>query len=41
MISFKTFEEELTRNGLTVIKQGITAVEPDFSQMMYAVVQRS
>lgn len=40
MVSFQTFEDELTRNGLAVIKQGITAVEPDFSQMMYAVVRR-
>lgn len=41
MVSFETFEDELTRNGLAIIKQGITAVEPDFSQMMYAVVRRA
>ena len=41
MVSFKTFEDELTRNGLAVMKQGITAVEPDFPQMMYAVVRRA
>ena len=39
MVSFESFENELTRNGLAIIKQGITAVEPDFSQMMYAVVR--
>ena len=39
IVSFMTFEEELTRNGLEIIKQGITAVEPDFSQMMFAVVK--
>lgn len=41
MVSFQTFDEELVRNGLFVIKQGITAIEPDFSQMMYAVVRRT
>lgn len=40
MVSFETFDEELRRNGLAVVKQGITAVEPDFPQMMYAVVKR-
>lgn len=39
MVSFETFEKELARNGLSVIKQGVTAIEPDFSQMMYAVVK--
>ena len=39
IVSFMTFEEELTRNGLEIIKQGITAVEPDFPQMMFAVVK--
>lgn len=38
MVNFETFGEELRRNGLTVVKHGITAVEPDFPQMMYAVV---
>lgn len=40
MVSFRTFQDELARNGLGIIKQGITASEPDFSQMMYAVVRR-
>lgn len=40
MVSFVTFEKELTRNGLEIIKQGITAVEPDFPQMMFAQVKR-
>lgn len=38
VIGFQTFEQELKRNGLAVVKQGITAVEPDFPEMMYAVV---
>lgn len=40
IVNFTTFEQELARNGLTIVKQGITAVEPDFPQMMYAVVKR-
>ena len=40
IVSFETFEEELVRNGLEIINQGITAVEPDFPQMMFAVVKR-
>lgn len=40
MVTFETFEEELKRNGFAVIQKGITAVEPDFPQMMYAVVKR-
>lgn len=40
VVSFQTFEAELAGNGLDVIKRGITAVEPDFPQMMFAVVRR-
>lgn len=39
MVNFQTFEQELKRNGLLVLKQGLTSAEPDFSQMMYAVVK--
>jgi len=39
MVSFPAFEAELARNGFAVIKKGITAVEPDFPQMMFAVVK--
>ena len=39
IVSFSTFEKELAHNGLEIIKQGITAVEPDFPQMMFAVVK--
>ena len=38
-VNFSTFEQELTGNGLAIVKQGVTAVEPDFPQMMYAVVR--
>lgn len=40
IVHFRTFDEELARNGLNVIKKGLTAVEPDFPQMMYAVVKK-
>lgn len=40
MVSFDTFERELTRNGLHIIRKGITAVEPDFPEMMFAVVRK-
>ena len=39
IVSFATFEEEIVSNGLEIINQGITAVEPDFPQMMFAVVK--
>lgn len=40
MVSFETFDRELEDNGLAVLKQGMTSIEPDFPQMMYAVVKR-
>ena len=40
MVDFPTFQKELEENGLTIIKQGITAIQPDFTQMMYAVVRQ-
>lgn len=40
IVSFPTFEKELVQNGLDVLKKGITAVEPDFPEMMFAVVKR-
>ena len=39
MVSFETLHEELQRNGLVVIKEGMTASEPDFPVLMYAVVK--
>lgn len=38
-VSFETFNRELEETGLTVLKQGITAIEPDYWKMMYAVVK--
>lgn len=39
IVSFETLHEELNRNGLTIIKEGITASPPDFPSLMYAVVK--
>ena len=39
MVSWETFRRELAANGLAIVEQGITAVEPDFPQMMYALVE--
>lgn len=40
MVSFRTFEEELSRNGLTVLEKGIKSSLPNFNSLMYAVVKR-
>lgn len=40
MVSFATFEDELQRNELTIIEQGITSSLPNFNSLMYAVVKR-
>jgi len=39
MVNFETLHAELSRNGLCVLKEGITSAPPDFSQMMYVVVK--
>lgn len=41
MVSWETFLPELVKNGLCVCEQGLTAMEPDFPVMMYAVVKKS
>ena len=40
MVDFPTFRAELKENGLAIAQEGQTAIEPDFTQMMYAVVHR-
>lgn len=40
MVSFPNFESELSRNGLTILEKGLTKAEPDFSMIMYAIVQK-
>ena len=38
MVSFPSFEAELSAAGLDIVEKGICAVEPDFPVMMYALV---
>ena len=40
-VSFREFEKEIRDNGLEILKQGITLVEPDYGKMMYAVVKKA
>ena len=40
-VSFETFRGELAENGLTILKEGLTDVQPDYWKMMYAVVKKS
>ena len=40
MVEFPTFRAELERNGFAILQEGQTAIEPDFTQMMYAVVRQ-
>ena len=41
MVSWPHFIGEIQRNGLRIVESGMTAVEPDFPVMMYAVVKRN
>lgn len=40
VVNFDTFRQEIHRNGLAVIRDGLTSAEPDFPTMMYAVIRR-
>ena len=40
MVSFTTFESEISQSGLKIVEQGSTSVKPDFPEMMYAVVKK-
>ncbi|MBP5161749.1 MAG: class I SAM-dependent methyltransferase, partial [Spirochaetales bacterium] len=41
MVSLKTFEKELGRNGFEIVEQGLTSALPDFDSMVYAIVRLS
>lgn len=41
MVSFRTFDDELARNGLKVMEKGITSALPDFNSLMFAVVKQA
>ena len=38
MVSFETFEKELTSNGLKIVEKGLAESMPDFNSLMYAIV---
>lgn len=40
-VSFPKFERELLDNGFSVLKKGISMAEPDYGNLMYAVVKRT
>lgn len=40
MVSFATFEAELTRNEPGLVEKGMTSSLPDFDHLMYAAVKR-
>lgn len=39
MVSWDTFEKELTHSGLTPVEKGMTSAPPSFDRLMYAVVK--
>ena len=39
MVSFSSFEKEISDSGLVVVEKGITSALPDFDSLMYAVVR--
>lgn len=41
IVSSRTFEKELTENGLEIVESGQTSVPNEFSDMMYALVKRA
>lgn len=47
IVSFKTFENELARNGLCILEKGITRAVPNYrsgltnDSLMYAVVKQN
>ena len=40
MVSFPTFEAEISRNGLEIVEKGLCEAMPDFNSLLYAVVKR-
>ncbi len=40
IVSWDTFENEISENGLTLVEKGITSSIPNFDSLMYAVVRK-
>jgi ribosomal protein S18 acetylase RimI-like enzyme len=39
MVSFRTLEDELSRNGLEILEEGLTSALPEFNSLLFAVVR--
>ena len=39
VVSFATLEREIAQGGLAIVERGMTAIEPEFDQVMVAVVR--
>lgn len=39
-VSFAAFRREIEDNGLEILKEGLTDIQPDYWKMMYAVVKK-
>ena len=37
---YRTLEREIEGNGLSIVEKGITAIEPGFPVIMYAIVKK-
>lgn len=40
-VSFGTFRQELEKNGLRILETGLTDGQPDYYQLMYAIVKKA
>ena len=40
VVSFDTLSKEIRENNLTMLDSGITAIEPDFPTIMYAIIKK-
>ena len=40
MVSFNYFENEIKKNGLSIVEKGITESLPDFDSLMYVIVKK-
>lgn len=40
VVSFDTLSKEITESNLTLLDSGISAIEPDFPTIMYAIIKK-
>ncbi len=41
VVGFNTLSKEIRENNLTMLNSGITAIEPDFPTIMYAIIKKN